>query len=246
MELAGILLRTLFMYFFIFLIMRMMGKREIGKLSVFDLVISIMIAEIAVIVIETTDKSLYLAVAPIVLLMVVQMGIAFASLKSRKIRLLVDGKPSVIIRDGRLNRKEMLKQRYNLDDLMLQLRENQVTNIDEVELAVLESTGKLSVIVREQHGNRTESTTHLQSSPGAERESNEEEYAKTSNSPKYRYELLPLPLILDGQVQDDNLEKIGKTRFWLKSELGRYDVENFKTVFFCSIDHRGKLYVDRK
>ncbi|MFC5402049.1 DUF421 domain-containing protein [Cohnella soli] len=233
MELAGILLRTLFMYLFIFLIMRMMGKREIGKLSVFDLVISIMIAEIAVIVIESSDKSLYLAIAPIALLAIVQLGIAFASLKSRKIRTLIDGKPSVMIRNGRLNRKEMFKQRYNLDDLMQQLRENQVADIREVELAVLESTGKLSVIVKKQENSPTQSTT-------------EAEYADTSIRPKFRYELLPMPLILDGQVQDDNLEKIGKTRFWLKSELGRYEVDNFKTVFFCSIDHRGKLYVDKK
>ncbi|QMV43834.1 DUF421 domain-containing protein [Cohnella cholangitidis] len=242
MELASILLRTTFMYFFIFLIMRLMGKREIGKLSVFDLVISIMIAEIAVIVIETTDKSMFYAIAPIVLLVLIQIGFAFFSMKSRTLRMLFDGKPSVLIRDGHLNRKEMFKQRYNLDDLMLQLRENEVTDIENVELAVLESTGKLSVIKKDNLG----STEEHSDRSAANAESKERLYAKEDSSPKIRYEVLPIALILDGQVQDENLEKIGKTRFWLKSELQNYEVDNFKNVFFCSIDHKGKLYVDKK
>jgi uncharacterized membrane protein YcaP (DUF421 family) len=248
MELTAILLRTIFMYFFIFLIMRMMGKREIGKLSVFDLVISIMIAEIAVIVIESTEKGMMTAIAPIVMLVLIQIGIAFLSLKNRTMRLLIDGKPSVLVQDGHLNRKEMLRQRYNLDDLMLQLRENQVSDLDEVQLAVLESTGKLSVIVKERSGsgNSNSGGGGGGGSGNSSGDSGQTGYGKADAGPKIRYELLPLPLIMDGQVQDDNLEKLGKTRFWLKSELQQYDVDNFKQVFFCSIDHKGKLYVDKK
>jgi uncharacterized membrane protein YcaP (DUF421 family) len=238
MELTAILLRTTFMYFFIFLIMRLMGKREIGKLSVFDLVISIMIAEIAVIVIETTEKAMFFAIAPILLLVIIQIGFSFLSLKNRTLRLLFDGKPSVLIRNGHLNRKEMQKQRYNLDDLMSQLRENQVADIGEVELAVLESTGKLSVITKKYNSN-FEGT-------GRSESSSEQQFDKSDPHPKIRYELLPMALILDGQVQDDNLDKLGKTRFWLKSELQKYEVDNFKHVFFCSIDYKGRLYVDKK
>lgn len=236
MEITAILLRTLFMYLFIFVIMRMMGKREIGKLSVFDLVISIMIAEIAVIVIESTDKSLWTAIAPMLVLSLVQIGIAFLSLKSAKLRALVDGKPSVLIRNGRLNRQEMRKQRYNLDDLMSQLRESGVADVGAVELAVLESTGKLSVIKKEDWPREATSKD----------EAAGEGQMNVDSFPKVRYELLPLALVLDGQVQDDNLEGMGKTRFWLKKELSGYGVDSFKDVFFCSIDHRGKLYVDKK
>lgn len=237
MEITAILLRTLFMYLFIFIIMRMMGKREIGKLSVFDLVISIMIAEIAVIVIESSDKSLWTAIAPMLVLSLVQIAIAYLSLKSAKLRALVDGKPSVLIRGGRLNRQEMRKQRYNLDDLMSQLRESGVADIDAVELAVLESTGKLSVIKKEDWPR--EATGKSEGTEG-------EGQPDAGAFPKVRYELLPLALILDGQVQDDNLEGMGKTRFWLKKELSGYGVDSFKDVFFCSIDHRGKLFVDKK
>ncbi|TFE30727.1 DUF421 domain-containing protein [Cohnella luojiensis] len=244
MELTVILLRTMLMYVFIFLILRLMGKREIGKLSVFDLVISIMIAEIAVIVIESTEKNMLLAIGPILLLVLTQIGVAFFTMKNRKLRLLFDGKPSVFIRDGLINRKEMYKQRYNLDDLMLQLRENQVSDIGDVELAVLESTGKLSVIMKDHQSRNGEGSIrsgHNESTTGSE-------YDKVNHDSgvKIRYELLPVALILDGQVQDDNLEKLGKTRFWLKSELRNYEVEHFKQVFFCSIDHKGKLYVDKK
>jgi uncharacterized membrane protein YcaP (DUF421 family) len=241
MELTATLLRTMFMYFFIFLIMRLMGKREIGKLSVFDMVIFIMIAEIAVIVIETTEKSMLLGIAPITLLVVIQIGLAYITMKNRTLRMWFDGKPSVLIRDGRLNRQEMHKQRYTLDDLMTQLRDNQVTEIGNVEIAVLESTGKLSVIMKDNQSSNYEGTGTVQSG-----NSKETEFDKANHNPKIRYELLPLPLILDGQVQDENLEKMGKTRFWLKSELLNYDVDNFKHVFFCSIDHKGKLYVDKK
>lgn len=237
MEITAILLRTMFMYLFIFVIMRMMGKREIGKLSVFDLVISIMIAEIAVIVIESTDKSLWTAIAPMLVLSLVQIGIAFLSLKNAKLRALIDGKPSVLIRGGKLNRQEMRKQRYNLDDLMSQLRESGIADVGAVELAVLESTGKLSVIRKEDWPR--EATANADGAV-------DEGRMDFDTFPKVRYELLPLALILDGQVQDDNLEGMGKTRFWLKKELSGYGVDSFKDVFFCSIDHRGKLYVDKK
>src|SRR5690606_34135927 len=102
--------------------MRIMGKREIGKLSVFDLVISIMIAEIAVFVIDEPALPLMHGLLPMFTLVVIQVIIAYLSLKSQKVRTLFDGRPSFIIENGKLNRDEMSKQRYSLDDLLLQLR----------------------------------------------------------------------------------------------------------------------------
>lgn len=233
MEVTGVLLRTVFMYFFVVIVLRLMGKREIGKMSVFDLVISIIMAEIAAMVIEQPGKPVYMAIAPIVALLIIQRVISYLTLKSRKFRTWFEGKPTVLIRHGHLNRKQMRKEKYNLDDLMSQLRDNKITNAADVELAVLESAGKLSVIPRKNDANEETGHTNTRSD-------------KTVVYPKVRYELLPLPLILDGQVQDDNLEKLGKTRFWLKKELQNYGVDNFKHVFFCSVDHRGRLYVDKK
>jgi len=232
MELATILLRTVIMYVFVFVMLRLMGKREIGKLSVFDMVISIMIAEIAVISIENPDRSMKVTVIPIILLVVIQLLIAFVTLKNRRIREWFDGKPSVLIRNGHLNAWEMRSQRYNLDDLMTQLRENQVDSVEQVELAVLESDGKLSVIPKDKKSGTA----------GGQGGNKETE----PTVPKVRYELLPIALIMDGEVLDENLEKLGKNRFWLKKELRSRGIRSFDDVFFCSIDHNAKLYIGRK
>jgi uncharacterized membrane protein YcaP (DUF421 family) len=254
MDLTLLLFRTLLMYFFVLVMLRLMGKREIGKLSVFDLVISIMIAEIAVIAIDS-ERPLLHSVAPIALLVLTQMGLAYLSLKSRRLRQLFDGKPSVLISDGKLNWREMRKQRYTLDDLAVQLRENQVLSVDDVQLAVLEPTGKLSVIPKDSQSAGSSSPSRggadgpPKSSPQASSRragENGGKKEKADNRPKIRYELLPVPLIMDGEVQDENLQRIGKTRFWLKRELKRHGVNRFGDVFYCSVDHRGKLFVDRK
>lgn len=222
MELLTISLRTVLIYFVVFFFLRIMGKREIGKLSLFDLVISIMIAEIAVLVIEDTKRPLMHGIVAMALLVAIQLTTAFFSLKSRRLRFWMDGRPSKIIENGKLNWKEMRKQKYNLDDLMFQLRENNVTNLADVEFATLETTGKLTVVqTKDFKGEKTRSSD-------------------------YRYEGLPIPLIMDGKVQDENLEKIGKNRFWLKNELQRKGITEFKQVFICTFDHKGQLFIDKK
>lgn len=228
MVLLTVLLRTVLIYLTVYAVMRIMGKREIGKLSVLDLVISIMIAEIAVFVIEDVHKPMLEGLVPIVALVVIQLLLAYVSLKSRKVRTWIDGKPSMLIEKGKLNRKEMEKQRYNLDDLLHQLRENKIANIADVEFAILEPSGKLTALTKE----------HL--SPSAQNN------AKGDALPNIRYEGLPLPLIMDGKVQDDNLEKLGKTRFWLKNQIQAKGAKDFRDVFFCSIDHRGHIFLDKK
>lgn len=137
--------RTIFFYFFIMISYRLMGKREIGQLGVIDLIVSILIAELVAISIENIDEPLVLTVAPITILVVVEILFAFISIKSRKFRNLLDGKPSIIINKGVINYKEMIKQRYSLDDLLLSLRQNNIKSIEDVEYAFLETNGKLSI-----------------------------------------------------------------------------------------------------
>ncbi|WP_127494539.1 DUF421 domain-containing protein [Paenibacillus glycanilyticus] len=243
MEYGSMLLRTVLIYFIVFLIMRFMGKREIGKLSVFDLVISVMIAEIAVIVIEDVDRSMWEGILPMVVLLIVQVGIAFIALKNRKLRLWFDGKPSFIIAKGKLNRDVMRKQRYNLDDLLLQLRENKITNVADVEFAILETTGKLSIVEKENA--ETKEQEEPQKEQQAKTAADEPILKPQSQTPaRFRFEMLPIPLIMDGKVQDENLAKLDKTRFWLKNVLQEQGVHDFKEVFLCTIDHKGKLFID--
>ena len=145
MDFLLVFVRTLFFYFFIFVIYRVMGKREVGQLGIIDLVVSILIAEFAVISIEDSNKSIFVSVIPILTLLVLQVSLAFLTLKKPKFRIFLDGNPSIIIQEGNINYKEMLKQKYNLDDLTVQLREKGYRSIEDVEYAILENNGTLSV-----------------------------------------------------------------------------------------------------
>ena len=131
MDIFIIILRTLFFYFFIFLVYRIMGKREVGKLGIIDLIVSILIAELAVISIENHDNNILKSIIPILTLLF--------------LRIILDGNPSVIIKEGKINYKEMSKQKYNLEDLLSQIREKGYKSIEEIEYAILENNGSLSV-----------------------------------------------------------------------------------------------------
>ncbi len=146
--------KTLFFYFFIMVIYRIMGKREVGELSIMDLIVSIFIAELAAISIDNYKENVFISIVPIAALVVIQVVISRISLKSSKVRSILDGDPSMIIERGRVNFKEMLKQRYNLDDLLVQLRSRGIKSIEEVDYAILETSGKLSVFKRRDDKNR--------------------------------------------------------------------------------------------
>lgn len=140
-----IFLRTLFFYFFIFIVYRIMGKREVGQLGIIDLIVSILIAELVMISIEDYNNNIFKSIIPILTLLVLQVSLAFLTLKNPKFRIFLDGNPSVIIKNGKINYKEMIIQKYNLDDLLIQLREKGYKSIEEIEYAILENNGTLSV-----------------------------------------------------------------------------------------------------
>ena len=144
-ELWIVLFRTIFFYFFIFLLYRIMGKREIGQLGIIDLIVSILMAELVAISIENTNESLMQTVIPLLVLGGLEILLAFISIKSRRFRSFFDGKPSLIICNGKVNYREMIHQRYSMDDLLLSLRQKSVRDINEIEYAFLEPNGKLSI-----------------------------------------------------------------------------------------------------
>lgn len=201
--------RTVLLYVLILIILRIMGKKELGQLSVIDFVVSIMLAELAVIAIENPESSLFHNILPMVLLMIIQVSLAYATLKSKKFRDLVDGKPTIIINKGKIDEEAMRKHRYNLDDLLLQLRGKDIRNITDVEFAILETTGELSVLKKEKKkkGNMT------------------------------------IPLILDGVIQEPNLEKIDKTNLWLRQQLRKRGYTEIQNISFCSFEN-GQFYID--
>ncbi len=199
MELLTIVFRTTFFYFFIVLAYRIMGKREIGQLGIIDLIVSILIAELVAISIENIKDSIFFTVIPIILLVVLELLLAFISIKSRTFRTVFGGKPSLIIVNGTVNYKEMVRQRYSMDDLLLSLRQNSIKSIDEIEYAFLEPNGKLSIF----------------------------KYNLLKTKSNY-----PMPIIVDGEMQEKALNYINKDKHWLISELQKKNLR-VEDVFYA-------------
>lgn len=122
-----------------------MGRRELSNLSISDLTISILIAELVAISIENRNDNLLLTILPIILLVFLEIIFSYLELKIDNLKRVIDGKPSLIIKDGKLNIEEMIKHRFSLEDLLLSLRDKGITNINDVSFAILETNGKLSV-----------------------------------------------------------------------------------------------------
>ena len=145
MDILIVLYRTILFYFVIAIVYRFMGKREVGELSIMDLIVSILIAELAAMSIEQYNKSVFLSLIPMIVLVLLQIVFAKLSLKHPKLRTLLDGEPSFIIEKGKVNYKELVKQRYNLEDLLTQLRAREIKSLEEVDYAILETNGNLSI-----------------------------------------------------------------------------------------------------
>ena len=139
------ILKTIVLYFIIVIAYRIMGKKEVGELSIIDLIVTILMAELAAISIENTKRSLLTSIIPIISLVILQISLSYVTMKSNKVRNILDGKPSVIIKKGKLVFSEMTKIKYTLDDLLSQLREKGIKSIEEVDYAILENNGSLSV-----------------------------------------------------------------------------------------------------
>ena len=138
-------LRTILLYFIALFVFRLMGKREVGELSLLDFAVYVLIAEVASLAIDNLDQPLLLHIVPIILLFIIQYLNALFILKNKKMRDAIGGDPTIIIRDGVIVEAEMRKQRYNLDDLFQQLREQGISSVQNVAYAFLEQSGKLSV-----------------------------------------------------------------------------------------------------
>lgn len=146
MEIYGmIIFKTVFLYFFVILAYRIMGKKEVGQLSIVDLIVTVLLAELIAISIENHNVSIFMSVVPIIILVAMQIGLSYLSLKSGTFRKIMDGNPEIIVKNGKIKFNVMSKLRYSLDDLLAQLREKGIENLEEVNYAILENNGKLSV-----------------------------------------------------------------------------------------------------
>lgn len=149
MELIKVIGYTVFMYFYLIFIIRVMGKREVGSLSIFDLAVYFTISDLITMSIVDHKIPIFYCIIAVAILCTLQKIIAFLTLKSKKIRDFIDGKKSLIVNDGKIDFKEMKRQKYTIDDLYAQIRSEGIDSITKVKWAVLENSGKLSVITYE-------------------------------------------------------------------------------------------------
>ncbi|MEW6726806.1 MAG: DUF421 domain-containing protein [Bacillota bacterium] len=149
MTILSVILRTVFTYIVVLFLLRLMGKREIGHLSPFDFVVAIIIAELAAMPLENPDIPLWHGLLPVSVLVILEIFFASAALRWETLRRLLSGVPQVVIKDGRFDIREMRSARYNLDEILEQLRQEGHPDLRRVAFAVLENSGQLSVIPRE-------------------------------------------------------------------------------------------------
>lgn len=216
--------RTIILYLLVVVIIRLMGKHQIGQLQPFELVITIMISELAAIPMQDTDIPLLHGIIPILTLLLIQVILSLLSLKSEAARRIICGSPSILIDKGAINQNELTRLRYNITDLLEQLRLKGMPNIADVEYAILETSGKLSIIPKSQK--RPVNTEDLRLNAA--------------------YEGLPITLIVDGVLKEKNLSRLNLSQEWLRDELKKFGLQTWEQVFLASIDSSGFLYLQPK
>lgn len=141
-----IVLKTVLFLAFIMIIMKIMGKRELGQLNAFDIIVFFMISEIFSLSIDDPKANVFKTLLPIAIIFLIQIIISYIVMKSNKLRKIIEENPSFLINNGIIDQKKMKRLRYNIDDLMQQIRSDGIDNPSQIMFAVLESNGNLSVI----------------------------------------------------------------------------------------------------
>lgn len=216
--------RTLVLYFIVVVSMRIMGKRQIGEMQPSELVIAIMISDLASVPMQSIDIPLIAGVVPVLTLIVTEIIMSYAGLKNRFIRKIITGEPSIIIYNGHVNEKELRRLRFNLNDLQEQLRISNTPNIRDVEVAVLETNGQLSIIPKKDA--RTVTVRDLKIKDAQQ-------------------EQIPCMLISDGEIIETEIKRSQKSKEWLYKELKKRNA-TVKDVFIASYDKNDGLLIQLK
>lgn len=208
------------------LAIRVMGKREVGQLQPYELVIAIMIADLASTPMEDIGIPLLYGIVPLLALVLLHSLITLLSLKSQKIRTMISGAPVVLMKDGVMLEKEMRRMCFSITDLLEEIRMQGYLNPAEVGTVIMETGGKVSVFPKAPYRALTPKDMALETEVGIDG--------------------IPLTLILDGRLQSHNLNLGGLTESWLLKRIQTAGVNTFKEVFVCSVDTQGTMMVQAK
>ena len=196
-----------------------MGKRQIGQLQPSELVVALIIADLAAVPMSEVGIPLINGIIPIITLFIMEELLSYLSLKSERARGLISGKPSILIERGIIMEKELQQLRYNLNDLLEQLRLKNFSNVEDVNYAILETSGQLSVIPKEEKKPVTLKDMNI----------------------KTQIQHLPVTVIIDGRIISDNLYKIGLSNNWLADQLRKNSIKSSDDVFFAYLNPERKF-----
>lgn len=216
-------IRALVLYVLVILLMRLMGKRQIGQLQPYELVFTVIIADLAASPMSEVGVPLLYGVMPIAALMLCYALFSLLTLKSERARVLLTGRPSVLVHNGVINQKEMRRQGFSLTELMEQVREHGIENLHEVGCAVLEISGQVNVFPVSQQRPVTPEDLRIRTP----------------------YENLPLHLVLDGKLQKESLESAHLTVEWLTRQLARFPC-GIDEAYYCALDTDGVICLQKK
>ena len=215
--------RAIILYIIVSIVMRLMGKREIGQLQPFELAISIMIADLASIPMTDTGTPISNGIVPILGLLVMHLLISLINIKSIRARQIICGKPRILIYRGKIEEKALIKERFTINELEERLRAQNISNLGDVEYAILETSGQITVI--EKPNKRTTIPEDFGIMPD--------------------YEGIPYDLVIDGKIMNENLKAIGKNYVWLKKEVNKFNI-NPEDALVVTFDGKGQIFCQEK
>lgn len=198
-----IFVKSIILYTIVLIVMRCMGKREIGQMQPFELAIAIMIADLAATPMTEIGIPLLYGFIPILGLLFMHIIISLINLKSIKMRELICGKPRILIYRGKIDEDAMKMENFTINELQERLRVNSINNLGDVEFAILETSGQISVVQKPE-----------------KRALKPEDFNIDA-----KYEGIAYDLVIDGKIMTENLKKIGKSREWLEKEVGKFNMK---------------------
>ncbi|WP_031463390.1 DUF421 domain-containing protein [Paenibacillus polymyxa] len=215
-------LRTLLAIVILFVITKILGKRQVSQLSLFEYITGITIGNLAASIPLERESSWYLGTVSLAVWVLTTLGIEFLQIKSKKVRDLSDGKTTVLIKDGKILEDNLRKERLTLDELMEQLRSKNVFKVADVEFALMETSGEVNVLLTKDKQPVTLKDLNMLQLPEKE----------------------PTAVIMDGQLMEQQMAYMGITQQWLDAKLKEKSL-TVKDVFFAQVDTQGELYIDQ-
>jgi uncharacterized membrane protein YcaP (DUF421 family) len=225
-----------------------MGKRQIGQLQPFELVIALLLSELAAIPMQAPSIPLLNGIIPILVLVICQFLLSNLSLKSLKARRILTGSPNILIKNGKIDRDELAKTRLNLNDLLEMLRIANQPTLDEIAYAILETNGNLSIIPKSLYNNQPQPQTRQNHTPAQDPEPPHAQQKQKQQAAKQnkKHPQFPIALILDGEIDYTNLSIANKSESWLLNSLKQHHIDTIQEVFIVFINAQGKLIIQKK